>query len=50
MENLFLIIYRPNLFPNLRKQFLHGEKKVQEAGFKDLYLGYIQSFGQDFDS
>jgi len=45
----FFIIYRPNLFPNLNKTISIWRKKVQEAGFKDLYLGYIQSFGQDFD-
>lgn len=45
----FFIIYRPNLFPNLKKTVSIWREKVKESGFPDLYLGYVQSFSQNFD-
>lgn len=40
----FFLIYRPKLFPDIRKTLDSWRKEARKAGFDDLYIGYMQSF------
>lgn len=43
------IIYRPRLLPNVQKTIEIWRKKVKEAGFTDLYIGFAQNIEHSFD-
>lgn len=45
----FFIIYRPDLFPNIKKTISIWRKKAIDFGYDGLYLGYIQCFGLNFN-
>ena len=36
------MVYRPNLFPDIHKTIQIWRKRVQEAGFPDLYIGFAR--------
>jgi len=40
-----LLIYRPTLLPYPKRTFETWRKEVQKAGFPDLYLCYVESWG-----
>lgn len=40
----FFLIYRPNLFPDIKKTVATWRNTAKARGFKDLYLGYVQGF------
>jgi hypothetical protein len=40
-----LLVYRPTLLPNPKRTFETWRKEVQKAGFPDLYLCYVESWG-----
>lgn len=40
----FFVIYRPALFPDIRKTLSTWRLIAKRLGFKDLYVGYMQSF------
>jgi len=40
-----LLVYRPTLLPNPQRTFETWRKEVQKAGFPDLYLCYVESWG-----
>lgn len=42
------IIYRPKLFPDIKKTMAIWRKAVQEAGFPDLYLGFAHNKKNSF--
>jgi lipopolysaccharide biosynthesis protein len=44
----FFIVYRPNLFPNIQQTTDIWRERAIKLGIGELYLGYMQSFGQDF--
>lgn len=39
------VIYRPQLFPNIKETLKNWRLEAKKRGFPDLYLGYFQSFG-----
>jgi lipopolysaccharide biosynthesis protein len=41
----FFLIYRPSLFPDIKKTTDCWRKEAKKNGFPDLYLGYMQNFG-----
>lgn len=41
----FFLVYRPQLFPDIRKTILAWRAEAKKYGFPDLYIGYTQSFG-----
>ncbi len=41
----FILIYRPALFPDIRRTLDCWRREAEAAGFKGLYIGYMQSFG-----
>jgi lipopolysaccharide biosynthesis protein len=43
------IIYRPNLFPEMQTTIEIWRKKVKEAGFPDLYIGFAQNKEYQFE-
>ena len=42
------IVYRPKLFPDIKKTVSIWRKAVQEAGFSDLYIGFAQNKEHSF--
>ena len=40
-----LLVYRPTLLPSPKRTFETWRKEVQKAGFPDLYLCYVESWG-----
>jgi lipopolysaccharide biosynthesis protein len=40
----FFVIYRPSLFPDIKKTVGIWREEAEKAGLKGLYLGYMQSF------
>lgn len=42
------IVYRPKLFPDIKKTISIWRKAVQEAGFPDLYIGFAQNVEHSF--
>jgi hypothetical protein len=38
-------VYRPQLFPDVRRTLELWRNEARSYGFNDLYLGYVQSFG-----
>ena len=42
------IVYRPKLFPDIKKTIAIWRKAVQEAGFPDLYIGFAQNKEHSF--
>ena len=42
------IIYRPRLFPDVKKTIALWREKVKEAGFPDLYIGFAQNTEHSF--
>lgn len=41
----FFLIYRPDLFPDIRKTIALWRNEAIKTGIGELYLGYVQSFG-----
>ncbi len=41
----FFLIYRPQLFPDIRRTIELWRGQAKETGAGDLYIGYMQSFG-----
>jgi lipopolysaccharide biosynthesis protein len=41
----FIIIYRPQLFPDIRSTLTRWRQEAVSSGLKGLYIGYMQSFG-----
>lgn len=37
------IVYRPNLFPNIKSTIALWRAEVKKAGFEDLYIGYAKN-------
>jgi lipopolysaccharide biosynthesis protein len=44
----FFAIYRPNLFPDIAATISTWRKVAAEVGIGELYIGYFQSFENDF--
>lgn len=42
------IIYRPKLFPDIKKTITIWRKAVKEAGFDDIYIGFAQNVEHTF--
>jgi hypothetical protein len=42
------IVYRPKLFPDIKKTISIWRKAVQDAGFPDLYIGFAQNTEHSF--
>lgn len=40
-----LLIYRAELFPNLKDTIIHWKEKCKEAGIDELHVSLVQSFG-----
>jgi lipopolysaccharide biosynthesis protein len=45
----FFLIYRPSLFPNVRKTIDIWRDEAVRLGVGELFLGYVQSFGVKHD-
>jgi len=43
------ILYRPNLFPDIKKTISIWRAAVKEAGFSDLYIGHAQNGDNQFE-
>lgn len=41
----FFMIYRPSLFPDIKRTVSIWREEARAAGFADIYLGYVQNFG-----
>lgn len=41
----FFLIYRPTLFPDIKKTISVWRNEAQKMGIEDIYIGYMQSFG-----
>lgn len=41
----FILIYRPSLFPDIKKTISVWRNEAQKLGYSDIYIGYMQSFG-----
>lgn len=44
-----LLIYRPNLFPNINTTLNLWRSEALKLGIGELYIGYVQSFGNKVD-
>jgi lipopolysaccharide biosynthesis protein len=42
------IVYRPRLFPDIKKTIAIWRKAVQDAGFSDIYIGFAQNKEHSF--
>ena len=40
----FFVVYRPGLFPDIKKTITTWRRVAKAYGFDDLYLGYLQGF------